>query len=32
VEEHAAGARDHAYRLWGLLMLELWFREYGAAL
>jgi asparagine synthase (glutamine-hydrolysing) len=30
VREHAEGSRDHAYRLWGLLMLELWFREYGA--
>jgi asparagine synthase (glutamine-hydrolysing) len=29
VEEHISGAKDHAYRLWGLLMLELWFREYG---
>lgn len=29
VEEHVAGAKDHAYRLWGLMMLELWFREYG---
>ena len=29
VEEHILGAKDHAYRLWGLLMLELWFCEYG---
>jgi asparagine synthase (glutamine-hydrolysing) len=29
VNEHAAGVRDHAYRLWSLLMLELWFGRYG---
>jgi asparagine synthase (glutamine-hydrolysing) len=29
IEQHIAGAKDHAYRLWGLLMLELWFREYA---
>jgi asparagine synthase (glutamine-hydrolysing) len=29
IDEHVAGVRDHAYRLWGLLMLELWFRNYG---
>jgi asparagine synthase (glutamine-hydrolysing) len=28
IEEHATGLRDHAYKLWALLMLELWFREY----
>lgn len=28
IAEHAAGTRDHAYRLWALLMLELWFRQY----
>jgi len=28
IEEHAHGRRDHAYRLWALLMLELWFRHH----
>ncbi len=28
LEDHAAGRRDHAYRLWALLMLELWFRHH----
>jgi asparagine synthase (glutamine-hydrolysing) len=28
VEEHVGGRRDHAYRLWALLMLELWFRQH----
>ncbi len=28
IAEHADGRRDHAYRLWALLMLELWFREH----
>jgi len=28
VEEHAAGRFDHGYRLWSLLMLELWHRQY----
>lgn len=28
VSEHTAGERDHAFQLWGLLMLELWFREF----
>ncbi len=27
VNEHVEGLRDHAYRLWSLLMLELWFRH-----
>jgi asparagine synthase (glutamine-hydrolysing) len=25
--DHQAGRRDHAHRLWSLLMLELWFRD-----
>ena len=25
--EHQSGRRDHGYRLWALLMLELWFRH-----
>ena len=28
VEEHQGGARDHTYRLWALLALELWHREF----
>ncbi len=28
IEEHTSGKADHAYRLWNLLMLELWFREF----
>lgn len=28
VDEHVTGKRDHAYRLWNLLMLELWFRNH----
>jgi asparagine synthase (glutamine-hydrolysing) len=28
IDEHVDGKRDHAYRLWALLMLELWFRRY----
>jgi len=28
VEEHVSGSRDHAYKLWSLLMLELWQRRY----
>jgi asparagine synthase (glutamine-hydrolysing) len=28
LDEHAAGRADHAHRLWCLLMLELWQREY----
>jgi asparagine synthase (glutamine-hydrolysing) len=31
IDEHVAGLRDHAYKLWGLMMLELWFRRYGAS-
>lgn len=28
LEEHLAGRRDNSLKLWGLLMLELWFRMY----
>jgi asparagine synthase (glutamine-hydrolysing) len=28
VTEHIDGQREHSHRLWALLMLELWFREY----
>lgn len=28
IEEHTNGSRDYAYRLWTLLMLELWFRRH----
>ncbi|MGH2994339.1 MAG: asparagine synthase (glutamine-hydrolyzing) [Solirubrobacterales bacterium] len=28
VSEHLDGSRDHAYRIWTLLQLELWFRTY----
>ena len=28
LDDHLAGRRDHAYRLWALLMLELWFRHH----
>jgi asparagine synthase (glutamine-hydrolysing) len=28
IREHVDGVRDHAYKLWSLLMLELWFRTY----
>lgn len=31
VNQHLGGERDNAYRLWGLLMLELWFRHHGDA-
>ena len=27
-DAHCAGRADHSHRLWSLLMLELWFREY----
>jgi len=28
VEEHVAGSRDHAFQIWTLLMLELWFQRF----
>lgn len=28
VEEHIAGSRDHAFQIWTLLMLELWFQRF----
>jgi len=28
-DEHQSGARDHGYRLWALLMLELWHKEFA---
>jgi asparagine synthase (glutamine-hydrolysing) len=28
VDEHIDGEREHSYRLWALLMLELWFRRH----
>ncbi|WP_422927826.1 asparagine synthase (glutamine-hydrolyzing) [Singulisphaera sp. PoT] len=28
IDEHVQGKRDHAYRLWTLLMLEFWFRRH----
>ncbi|MEO6811586.1 MAG: asparagine synthase (glutamine-hydrolyzing) [Isosphaeraceae bacterium] len=28
IDEHTSGRRDHAYRLWALLMLEWWFRNH----
>ena len=28
LEEHQSGRRDHGHRLWCLLMLELWQRQY----
>jgi len=27
-QEHRCGSRDHRHRLWSLVMLELWFRQY----
>jgi asparagine synthase (glutamine-hydrolysing) len=27
--EHQQGSRDHRHRLWSLIMLELWFREFA---
>lgn len=31
LDEHRTGAADHAYRIWGLIMLEMWLREHGGA-
>ncbi len=28
-KEHQSGSRDHRHRLWSLLMLELWFRQFA---
>ena len=28
LDEHLAGRRDHDFRLWQLLMFELWHRQY----
>ena len=28
IDDHTTGRRDNAYRLWALLMLELWFRHH----
>jgi asparagine synthase (glutamine-hydrolysing) len=28
VAQHTAGRREHGYRLWALVMLELWFRQH----
>jgi asparagine synthase (glutamine-hydrolysing) len=28
IEEHQSGARNHAYQLWSLLVLELWHRQW----
>jgi hypothetical protein len=28
-QEHRDGTRDHRHRLWSLVMLELWFREFA---
>lgn len=30
VAEHVEGKREHSFRLWALLMLELWFRRHLA--
>jgi asparagine synthase (glutamine-hydrolysing) len=27
-EEHRSGPRDHSHRLWSLVMLEFWFRQF----
>ena len=28
VDEHTSGERDHAFRIWALLMLELWYQRF----
>ncbi len=30
VREHQSGDFDHSYRLWAVLVLELWLRKWGA--
>jgi asparagine synthase (glutamine-hydrolysing) len=29
--EHMTGKADHSYRLWNLLMLDMWHREFGVS-
>jgi asparagine synthase (glutamine-hydrolysing) len=28
IQEHETAVADHTYRIWGLLMLELWFQRF----
>jgi len=32
VKEHEAGMRDHTHRIFALMMLELWWREFAPSL